>query len=249
MLGTARVALGTPVGGRERRLARAVPGGFPLLWHGVEGGDTRESNSPSCFNPQEVAAVHSHVASILAHAGSGARVEDIGVVTPYHKQAVKIRSLLGNKGFKGVEVGSVEVFQGREKAAIIISTVRSSAEHIAFDAKHALGFLANPKRMNVAVTRAKALLVIVGNPAILGRDRHWAAMLAHCVRHGAYRGCALPDWFDPGDVSRGANAAMTEEAAALLAHVGEEEAARASAEDGEASVRQQEEGPAWDNEA
>lgn len=47
----------------------------------------------------------------------------------------------------------MEEFQGLERRVIIISTVRSSAEHLAFDARHKLGFLANPKRFNVAVTR------------------------------------------------------------------------------------------------
>lgn len=52
---------------------------------------------------------------------------------------------------------------------IIISTVRSSAEHIESDLKHNLGFLRNPKRFNVAVTRAQALLIIVGNPHVLAQ--------------------------------------------------------------------------------
>jgi helicase MOV-10 len=67
-------------------------------------------------------------------------------------------------------VGSVEEFQGQERRAILISTVRSSHDHLEFDAKHRLGFLANPKRFNVSITRAKALIVIVGNPAILLHD-------------------------------------------------------------------------------
>jgi len=225
--------------------ARAVPGGFPLLWHGVEGRDAREADSPSWFNAQEASAVYEHVRSILDHRGGGVTPADVGVITPYHKQAVKIRSLLGNRGLKAVEVGSVEVFQGREKAAIVLSAVRSSSEHLPFDARHALGFLANPKRFNVAVTRAKALLVVVGNPAILGRDPHWAALLAHCVKHGAYKGCQLPDWFD---ATGGGLGSLPRAMDALLGDVDAEEAARAAEAGGE-SLRQLEEGPAWSNEA
>lgn len=47
--------------------------------------------------------------------------------------------------------------------------MRSSDEYIPFDLKHNIGFLNNPKRFNVAVTRAKGLLIVVGNPAVLAR--------------------------------------------------------------------------------
>ena len=78
------------------------------------------------------------------------------------------------------------------RQVIIISTVRSNADHIGFDLKHNLGFLDNPKRFNVAVTRAQALLIIVGNPSVLGRDAHWGALLRHCHQRGAYAGPPLP---------------------------------------------------------
>ena len=45
--------------------------------------------------------------------------------------------------------------------------VRSSASYVSFDQRHALGFLSNPKRFNVAITRAQALLIVIGNPHIL----------------------------------------------------------------------------------
>jgi hypothetical protein len=237
--------------------AQLVPGGFPLLFHGVEGEDVREGNSPSWFNPIEAAAVRDHVLSVLAHGRrAGVRADDIGVVTPYHKQALKIRQLLSkSEATKGVKVGSVEVFQGGEKTVIILSAVRSSAEHVAFDAKHALGFLCNPKRFNVAITRARALLVVVGNPGVLCRDAHWGALLRHAVRHGAYKGCALPPGFDPAGGGDGGDADAGPEA--LLRRVAAEEAARAAAADEDAAgraggegaeARAQEEGPAWPNE-
>jgi hypothetical protein len=156
----------------------------------------REGSSPSWYNPQEAVAVLQHVRAVLAHPGSGARAADIGVATPYHKQKLKLQQLLRSHQLADVEVGSVENFQGAERAVIILSAVRSTQEHVAFDARHALGFLSNPKRFNVAVTRARALLVVVGNPAVLARDECWAALLRHAVRNGAYQGCALPPGFD-----------------------------------------------------
>ncbi len=63
--------------------------------------------------------------------------------------------------------------------------------------QHNLGFLTNPKRFNVAVTRAQALLIVVGNPRVLAADEHWGELLWHCADHGAYTGCPLPPR-DPG---------------------------------------------------
>ena len=77
----------------------------------------------------------------------------VGVVTPYRKQVQKLEQLLHNAGLDEVKVGSVEEFQGQERKVIIISTVRSNKDFLPFDYAHNLGFLSNPKRFNVAVTR------------------------------------------------------------------------------------------------
>ena len=105
-------------------------------------------------------------------------------------------------GLLSLQVGSTELFQGQERKVIIISTVRSSANQISFDVKHNLGFLQNPKRFNVATTRA------VGNPHVLVTDPHWGTLLRECIRLGAYRGVTPPTAAsggggDGGDGSRG----------------------------------------------
>eukprot|EP00965_Chrysotila_dentata_P121503 4016914-Pleurochrysis_carterae.AAC.1 len=84
------------------------------------------------------------------------------------------------------------MFQGQERRVIIVSTVRSSEKYIESDVQHKLGFLFNPKRFNVAITRACALLIIVGNPAVLQLDPNWGALLKLCVSKNAYRGAPLP---------------------------------------------------------
>ena len=63
---------------------------------------------------------------------------DIGVISPYAKQCQKLRTLLASKGCGGVQVGSVEQFQGQERRVVVISTVRSSTELMGFDTKFRL---------------------------------------------------------------------------------------------------------------
>ena len=92
------------------------------------------------------------------------------MITPYRRQVQKIRQKLRkDEKTKEVMVGSTEEFQGQERRVIIVSTVRSSPEYVYTDNQYKLGFLKNPKRFNVAITRAKALLIVVGNPHILSQ--------------------------------------------------------------------------------
>lgn len=60
------------------------------------------------------------------------------------------------------KIGSVEEFQGQEKMIIIMSVVRSNFESISYDTQRALGFVRNPRRLNVAISRARAMLIIIG---------------------------------------------------------------------------------------
>ena len=125
----------------------------------------REGNSPSFFNPSEAVVVLSYIAALLKQ---GMLPANIGVIAPYKKQVLKIRDRLALTPFGDeVKVGTTEEFQGQERLAIILSTVRSSPNYLNTDDQSSLGFLANPKRFNVAITRAKALLIVVGNPNVL----------------------------------------------------------------------------------
>ncbi|MEW5312365.1 MAG: hypothetical protein WDW38_004006 [Sanguina aurantia] len=166
---------------------------FPLLFHAVVGEDTREGTSPSWFNVLEAKLVLDYVLKLKAKRGGQPVVDDdIGVITPYRKQVQRIRTLLAAKGAAQIKVGSVEEFQGQERRIMIISTVRSSAEYIDFDKRFQLGFVANPKRFNVAITRAKAVLIIIGNPSVLASDIHWRALLQFIQSNGGCTGSAMP---------------------------------------------------------
>ncbi|KAG7332537.1 hypothetical protein KOW79_004371 [Hemibagrus wyckioides] len=173
---------------------------FPLIFHGVSGKDERESNSPSFFNTSEILVVIDYLKKLLLTQGKKgiARIspKDIGIITPYRKQVEKLRKAIIKcdrelKVFEDIEhlkVGSVEEFQGQERRVIIVSTVRSSSDYLEFDSIFNIGFLRNEKRFNVALTRAKALLIIVGNPVILSSDASWCKFIDYCTEEGGCTG-------------------------------------------------------------
>ncbi|PNT78149.1 hypothetical protein BRADI_1g74450v3 [Brachypodium distachyon] len=163
---------------------------FPVLFIGIQGCDEREGNNPSWFNRIEA----SKVVNIIRTLTSDGDVSeaDIGVIAPYRQQVVKIKKALETFEMPDLRVGSVEQFQGQEREIIIISTVRSTVKHNEFDKCFNLGFLSNYRRFNVAITRAKSLLIIVGNPHIVTKDRHWDKLLRYCADNGSYQGCPLP---------------------------------------------------------
>ncbi|KAM6981807.1 putative helicase mov-10-B.2 [Tautogolabrus adspersus] len=171
---------------------------FPLIFHGVTGVDAREASSPSFFNVAEVEVLMSYVRKLLETQGKSQGTlapRDIGIIAPYRKQVQKIRKALEKVGkdfkFKdmnGLKVGSVEEFQGQERKVIMVSTVRSSPDYLEIDQKFNLGFVKNEKRFNVAVTRAKALLIVVGNPRVLNTDPTWARFIQYCQDEEGYTG-------------------------------------------------------------
>ncbi|NXN33871.1 M10L1 helicase, partial [Nycticryphes semicollaris] len=165
--------------------------GFPLIFHGIRGSETREGHSHSWFNPSEAVQVMQYCCHLAKNENALVSVTDIGVITPYRKQVEKIRFLLRSIDLSDIKVGTVEEFQGQECMVIILSTVRS-CEDLFADDKSCLGFLSDPKRFNVAVTRAKALLIVVGNPHVLVKDPCFCALLEYSLTNRVYVGCDLP---------------------------------------------------------
>uniref|UniRef100_A0A667WP26 RNA helicase n=1 Tax=Myripristis murdjan TaxID=586833 RepID=A0A667WP26_9TELE len=166
--------------------------GFPLLFHGVRGTEMREGNNPSWFNSGEAVQVMLYCCQLAKKLYNPVDASDIGIIAPYRKQVRKIRVLLGRVGLSDIKVGSVEEFQGQEFLVIILSTVRSNEMLQSDDMQSVLGFLSNPKRFNVAITRPKALLIIVGNPHVLIKDPCFRNLLQYCFDNGAFMGCDPP---------------------------------------------------------
>eukprot|EP00980_Cylindrotheca_fusiformis_P025199 scaffold13271_cov110-Cylindrotheca_fusiformis.AAC.2 len=165
--------------------------GFPVFFHALDGENLREGNSPSWFNPEEAQQVVEYVRLLTKETRPSIGAEEIGIITPYSRQAQKIRLALRTQDIDGIKVGSVESFQGQERRVIIISTVRAEREQVNNDLRYNLGFVAHPKRFNVAVTRAKALLIVIGSPAVLAMDKdNWLPFMKYCHDNKSWAGNA-----------------------------------------------------------
>jgi len=173
----------------------------PMIFHGVIGQDLKEETSPSFFNIEEVVIVRDYIKKLLDMRQNKISPKEIGVIAPYRRQVQKIRQKLKKDNINDIMVGSTEEFQGQERRVIIVSTVRSSPEYVHTDNQYKLGFLKNPKRFNVAITRAKALLIVVGNPHILSQDHEWCQLLDWSQSKGCYTGCSYSKETDE-DVDR-----------------------------------------------
>lgn len=134
------------------------------------------SEGTSYSNQEEVDTIAELVRAALS---SGDLEEsDIGIITPYSAQALLLRRALDasmGSDSDAVEVASVDGFQGREKELIFFSSVRSNSER-------RIGFVADDRRLNVAITRAKRGLVIVGNDATLSSHDTWRDLFSSLKR-------------------------------------------------------------------
>jgi len=162
---------------------RPLPLGFqwpnpksgPVAFINVEGREEmgREEGGRSRRNPLEAQRVLKIIQGLRnspkQNGSVGLDVErDVVVITPYVAQLNLIKKLLGESGLGSIEVGSVDGFQGREKEVVVFSCCRSGKS---------VGFLKDQKRMNVAITRPRSGLIVVGRRETLVRDSTWRAWL------------------------------------------------------------------------
>ena len=104
--------------------------------------------------------------------------KDIAVISPYDAQVQKLRELL--RDVLDLEIDTVDGFQGREKEAVVVSLVRSNPEG-------ELGFVADIRRINVALTRARKKLIVVGDSATIARHPFHGGFVRYAESIGAWR--------------------------------------------------------------
>uniref|UniRef100_A0A6J0UI59 5'-3' DNA helicase ZGRF1 isoform X3 n=1 Tax=Pogona vitticeps TaxID=103695 RepID=A0A6J0UI59_9SAUR len=142
-----------------------------LCFYNVNGLEQMERDN-SFHNMAEASFSVKLIEALIA---SGAEGSMIGVITLYKSQMSKICNLLGAINsdtfqIKAVQVSTVDAFQGAEKEIIILSCVRTKQ----------VGFIDSEKRMNVALTRGKRHLLIVGNLNCLRKNKLWGCVIQHC---------------------------------------------------------------------
>ena len=149
----------------------------PLLFIDTAGKgfeEKLEAGSESRYNPEEAALVLEQLKEMLK---LGVPPEEIAVISPYSAQ---VRLLSSQFSKPGLEIDSVDGFQGREKELVIVSLVRSNLTG-------ELGFLNDTRRMNVAMTRARRKLIVIGDSATLSSLPFYKAFIAYAESAGAYK--------------------------------------------------------------
>jgi ATP-dependent RNA/DNA helicase IGHMBP2 len=147
--------------------------------------EERSGEDPSTRNPGQAERVAAELRRLLRRGLSPAQV---AVITPYEAQARTLRGLLAAERLAGLEIGTVDGFQGREKEAIVVDLVRSNDER-------QIGFLSDTRRMNVALTRGRRFLLVVGDGATLAGHPYYDAFLRVVEERGTW----VSAWADDPD--------------------------------------------------
>jgi hypothetical protein len=151
----------------------------PLMFGSLKGLEKRRRTST--FNEEEVNAVKNVVFMLM---NSGVDPSKIGVISPYRAQVLAIRRMLPRLRFPNLKIASVDSFQGSERDYIVMSCVRSG---------NSIGFVANERRLNVSITRARYGLVIIGDSMTLkANSPMWERLVTHFREFDAIR-TSIPD--------------------------------------------------------
>ncbi len=165
----------------------------PVLFLDTAGrgyDEVTAAGSASLRNEGEAALVVAHARRLLA---AGLDAHELALISPYRAQAEWLRELMAE--VPEIEIDTIDAFQGREKEAILVSLVRCNTEQT-------LGFLNDLRRMNVAMTRPRRHLFVVGDSATLSSSDFYRRFIDDAQALGGYRSvweweAAFPDGVEP----------------------------------------------------
>ena len=167
------------------RLSRLlIENNTPVLFIDTAGcgfEEKRNETNLSRYNPGEVQILCEHLYQ-LKDAFVEEDFPNIALISPYREQVVFMQEHISEDeqlSEAALTINTIDGFQGQEREVVYISLVRSNE-------KGEIGFLSDYRRMNVAMTRAKKQLIIIGDSATIGNTPFYGAFLEYCERHGDY---------------------------------------------------------------
>ena len=163
---------------------------WPIHFRGVNGVDKSVAveqcwGSNSWSNPKEAGVVVEIIQKLVSQ---GVSTQSIGVMAAFRAQVVLVRQKLRQLNLGTVNVGIVEDYQAVERDVIILSLTRANPDFMSNDLQRRVGLFKQEKRMNVALTRAEKMLIVVGCPKIMMEDPMWFEWLKFCYTNGLWYG-------------------------------------------------------------
>lgn len=168
---------------------RLLPGEGPLVFVDTAGcGFEERQEGNALSNPEEAAFVFKHLSGLveaLTQHYSPETFPSIAVISPYRLQVQLLKEQLEHsptlQAVRGaISVNTIDGFQGQERDVVYISMTRSNTDS-------RIGFLSEIRRMNVAMTRARKRLVVIGDSATLSQSPFYAEFIEYAQTQGEYR--------------------------------------------------------------
>ena len=167
-------------------------GDSPLAFVDTAGcGFDEKAEGTSTVNPEEAAFLFTHLTQLFVELKQHFKTEDfptVAIISPYKEQINILKELLVHSpvptayGDK-ISVNTIDSFQGQERDVVYISMTRSNTDN-------RIGFLSEIRRMNVAMTRARKKLVVIGDSATLSQSPFYAEF----IRYAEERDCYQSAW-------------------------------------------------------
>ncbi|HKK74037.1 MAG TPA: AAA domain-containing protein [Saprospiraceae bacterium] len=167
----------------EQRLT--IQDNTPVIFIDTAGCGFDEKINPayrSRYNPEEAQILFEHLYELVDH-HLGLELPSIALISPYREQVLHLEDRVEDDAKLAevpLTINTIDGFQGQERDVVYISLVRSNA-------KGEIGFLSDYRRMNVAMTRARKQLVVIGDSATIGNTRFYQDFLAYAEDKGEYR--------------------------------------------------------------
>jgi ATP-dependent RNA/DNA helicase IGHMBP2 len=160
----------------------------PLAFIDTAGcGYEDQQEGPGLSNPEEAAFLVKHVTLLVTRLEShyaGRDFPSIAIISPYRLQVQLMQELVRHspdlqRYAHKIAVNTIDSFQGQERDIVYIGMTRSNPDS-------RIGFLSEIRRMNVAMTRARKKLVVIGDSATLAQTPFYAGFIEYAQRHDAY---------------------------------------------------------------